>query len=453
MGLESASHIDELVPANPAGGDAKGQGDDHIRLIKTVLQTDFPTIDAPITATVTEINYLTGVTSALQGQINLKSPIADPIFTGTPQAPKAALGTNTSQIATCSFVQENFTANAYPTVAGQSGRWLTNNGTIAQWGDPFPVPSSAYANLFLTNDGTSTLWKKVKTALEADATYTVGAGGDYSTLGDAIKDIYNLYYAAVTLASGVMNMPSVTINLLSGYELDEQLIFSSGNFSWITITSVDAMVDYDVSAFASASNMITIEKGAISPIFDIILSQSTLLSGGADNATCFYVEDGGKLLLSGGIDNFSVGIGITRAEAYLNDPEITDCDIGVQSVVSKIAVEGCTVTGGAYGFSLYASEIDMFGTAPTPLTVTGQSSYAIFSSGSTIRSNGPGTYTGIQLYQSNISMNSSTVNNGVDGYGFYHSGGSIAMTRSMTGSTCNISFNSAPSSSGIHMRA
>lgn len=35
----------------------------------------------------------------------LKAPIASPVFTGTPAAPTAASGTNTTQIATTEFVQ------------------------------------------------------------------------------------------------------------------------------------------------------------------------------------------------------------------------------------------------------------------------------------------------------------------------------------------------------------
>lgn len=42
MGLEAASWIDDLVITNPPGGDTKRQGDDHLRLIKTVLKACFP---------------------------------------------------------------------------------------------------------------------------------------------------------------------------------------------------------------------------------------------------------------------------------------------------------------------------------------------------------------------------------------------------------------------------
>jgi hypothetical protein len=42
MGLESGSFIGDLVETNPAGGDARSAGDDHLRLIKAVLKGTFP---------------------------------------------------------------------------------------------------------------------------------------------------------------------------------------------------------------------------------------------------------------------------------------------------------------------------------------------------------------------------------------------------------------------------
>lgn len=42
MGLEASSFISGLTPSWPISGDPKSQGDDHIRLIKSVLQSTFP---------------------------------------------------------------------------------------------------------------------------------------------------------------------------------------------------------------------------------------------------------------------------------------------------------------------------------------------------------------------------------------------------------------------------
>ena len=75
MPLESASTIDGLDNSWPLNTDNILEGDDHLRLIKAVLQTQFPGevgdgFAIPIIATETEINYLTGLTGNVQDQID-----------------------------------------------------------------------------------------------------------------------------------------------------------------------------------------------------------------------------------------------------------------------------------------------------------------------------------------------------------------------------------------------
>lgn len=65
----------------------------------------------------TEIGYLDGVTSSIQTQLNSKSPLASPAFTGTPTAPTAAVDTSTTQIATTEFVIEQIDSQATGYVA------------------------------------------------------------------------------------------------------------------------------------------------------------------------------------------------------------------------------------------------------------------------------------------------------------------------------------------------
>lgn len=62
----------------------------------------------------TELGYLDGVTSSVQTQLGTKAPIASPTFTGTPAAPTAAQGTNTTQLATTAFVQAEIVSDAAP---------------------------------------------------------------------------------------------------------------------------------------------------------------------------------------------------------------------------------------------------------------------------------------------------------------------------------------------------
>jgi hypothetical protein len=55
---------------------------------------EFAILDG-ITATTSELNFVDGVTSAIQTQINTKAPTADPTFTGTATIPDAAITTAT----------------------------------------------------------------------------------------------------------------------------------------------------------------------------------------------------------------------------------------------------------------------------------------------------------------------------------------------------------------------
>jgi hypothetical protein len=62
MALESTTYIDGLVATNPTGTDARSQGDDHIRLVKSSVKATFPNITGAVTATHTELNLIDGYT-------------------------------------------------------------------------------------------------------------------------------------------------------------------------------------------------------------------------------------------------------------------------------------------------------------------------------------------------------------------------------------------------------
>lgn len=82
MGLETATFINGLVESNPTSSDSANQGDNHLRLIKTVLKNTFPNLTGAVTATQAQLNtpYLplaggtltggvTGTTAAFPGGV------------------------------------------------------------------------------------------------------------------------------------------------------------------------------------------------------------------------------------------------------------------------------------------------------------------------------------------------------------------------------------------------
>jgi hypothetical protein len=147
--------------------------------------------------TPTELGCLSGVTSAIQTQLNLKAPLVSPALTGTPTAPTANAGTNTTQIATTAFVhtavgsagstssytiQDDIVEDVFSVSSGESislglkGRTvmnlLGNDGdceSINKWADKSQMPTIAL-------DSTNKLFGSNSIILTATAT---GYSGKY----------------------------------------------------------------------------------------------------------------------------------------------------------------------------------------------------------------------------------------------------------------------------------
>ena len=148
--LTGTKYIDDLVSTNPAAGDNVSEGDDHIRGIKNVLKTTFPNIDGAVTPTDTEINYVGGVTSAIQTQIDSKTTNA----THSGEVTGAtALTIADNVVDEANLKVSNAPSNGYylqaqsgntggmtwaevdvlPSQTSNSGKFLTTNGSAASW--------------------------------------------------------------------------------------------------------------------------------------------------------------------------------------------------------------------------------------------------------------------------------------------------------------------------------
>src|SRR3990172_5904442 len=84
MALETGTYISDLTVTNPTATDPRSEGDDHIRLLKTTIKNTFPNVNAAVTPTDEELNFVGGVTSAIQGQLNAKASLtgAETFITG-----------------------------------------------------------------------------------------------------------------------------------------------------------------------------------------------------------------------------------------------------------------------------------------------------------------------------------------------------------------------------------
>ena len=197
--LIGTKYLDDLVATNPAAGDDVSEGDDHIRGIKNVLKTTFPSIDGAITATDTELNYVGGVTSAIQTQIDAKTTNA----THSGEVTGAtALTIADNVVDEANLKVSNAPTNGY-FLSAQSG----DTGGMT-WAEVDALPSqTGNAGKYLTTDATNASWA----TLDTDAnTTTKGLYEHAHTIASnySITSGNNALSAgAVTINSGV----SVTI--------------------------------------------------------------------------------------------------------------------------------------------------------------------------------------------------------------------------------------------------
>lgn len=139
MTVESATYINGLNAANPDGATSNvSEGDNHLRLIKSTIKATFPNVAGAVTATHTQLSYVTGVTSAIQAQFDSKGAHAGQTWTGTHNFTGATLtaatqtaGTNNTTVATTAFVM----------AAAGISPWTTIDGTTIRYtaADPFGV--------------------------------------------------------------------------------------------------------------------------------------------------------------------------------------------------------------------------------------------------------------------------------------------------------------------------
>lgn len=194
-----------------------------------------------------------------------------PALTGTPTAPTASAGTNTTQIATTAFVTNAISNyNPYPTQSGNSGKYLTTDGDSVSWATVDALPSqTGNSGKYLTTNGTTASWGDTSTATAVsiktiNGTSIIGSG-DISTTelpsqsGNAgkllstdgndvswvdLSSVTSTYIHEQGTASATWNIqhnlnryPAVSVVDSSGNEVIPEVTYSDSNNIVITMTS------------------------------------------------------------------------------------------------------------------------------------------------------------------------------------------------------------------------
>lgn len=137
MALETATYLGSLITTWPLGSDQRSTADDHFRLLKGVLARTFPNVNAEVSVSAGELNYLRSVSWAIQSQINafkFGSLGGNGTVSGTVHfALSAGNASRLADITACHYARFDQTVSFQSPVVFQAGMAVTgkNLGTIS----------------------------------------------------------------------------------------------------------------------------------------------------------------------------------------------------------------------------------------------------------------------------------------------------------------------------------
>lgn len=151
MTVESATYISGLDPLKPTGSDVKQEGDNHIRLLKQTLINTWPNITGAVTATHTDLNYVSGIGGAAASQTYATNAASSAVSAKFPNVTTAVTADSaeinrldglTDAIADRTWVNNQITAaslsSTLPNQAGNAGKFVSTDGANANW---TPIPA------------------------------------------------------------------------------------------------------------------------------------------------------------------------------------------------------------------------------------------------------------------------------------------------------------------------
>jgi hypothetical protein len=216
--------------------------------------------------------------------------------------------------------------------------------------------------------------------ITASVTYTVGTGGDFATINAAIENV-SLKFPQYKL-SGVR----VTLQLLTGFVMEEQIIVDGKDLSWITITAVDASVTVDPAYITVGVGGTPAVFGAINhaalPIIAAIFAFASYQSGiiGISALHCSSV-----IVESGGFNYASVGLNCNYASrARVYDGEFIYCGRGIMAQFSSHIGIWLTDVSNYVTSGIYATYASMISAPNLVCTTTGGEGVVSVNAGSII---------------------------------------------------------------------
>ena len=264
--------------------------------------------------TTAEMGYLAGTTSDIQTQLNSKSPIASPTFTGTASAPTPSANDNTTKISTTAYVQNELSAYASDTAT-----FTNKGGAISQW-----TNDSGY----ITASSTSTLTNKSGSISQ----WTNNSG--YIT-GSSTEALNNK-----TISGSNNTISNVPYSAISGFVDTDITSVSSSDDTVASAKAIKTYVDSQISGID------TLEEAGDSSITSPSAGQILVHDGtdSFDNKTASVTLTGEVT----GTANMS-STGAVSLATTIASPSITingqTCTLGGTATIPSVLQSGGTFTG------------------------------------------------------------------------------------------------------------
>ena len=244
MALETATTINQLNPLFPVATDGLAQADDHMRLIKSTIQNTFPNITGAITSTQAELNLLDGLTSTT-AELNKLDGFTGAVADLNYAKDLRATGVTSTEYDYLDGVTSNLQTqldSKQPNVTGAATTILSSNLTANR------ALYSASDGKIYSSSITSTelgylagVSSSIQTQLNAkQATITgaasTGVSGNFSTNRAMITDFSGKMSTSAVTATELNYLNGVTSNIqtqlnnVSGYPLDVRVL-TGGNYT------------------------------------------------------------------------------------------------------------------------------------------------------------------------------------------------------------------------------
>jgi hypothetical protein len=352
----------------------------------TATSTELNVLDG-ITASTTELNYVDGVTSAIQTQLNDKSPLASPTFTGTVTIPSGASidGYLTTSTASSTYLTQTNAASTYQPI----GSYLTSEA------DTFETVTDRGA--------TSTNAITISNTTQASSPETgalIISGG----LGVA-KDVWidgDLHVNGTTVTENTKTVATHDNMIYLNAALDSTVTNAVGDGTYVTYTAENNYtpgMDIRVTGMnpsgynIATSDLLTVYSATSTQFVVAKTTTGTFVSGGTAHAkeevnpdlgfaggyySSGYAHAGLFRDASDGVFKFFQGYTPEPDEAVNIDTthaSFAFADIAANSVTlsGDLSINGGDLTSSASTVNLFVEGIDKninIGTSPTPYTNT-----------------------------------------------------------------------------------